>query len=193
MQTCSHFGAEPACDSRTRSQSKSGRPPPKSLQAPTALRVRSSTFGASNSPNVAPPARMRTPTRTLPISSSSAMIASLSPLTSERAKLSQKDGGAERRMAGEGQLPAGRENANARRVTGAGRRQHEHRLREIELARNRLHFRAAQPVRSEHDGERIAAERPLCENVKDVIGKRHCAPSPRCRRPVRTSAQAAAP
>ena len=48
------------------------------------------------------------------------------------------------------------------------RLQHEHGLGQVELARDRLHARAVQPVGVEHDGQRIAGEARVGEDVEDV-------------------------
>src|SRR5262249_25769341 len=58
------------------------------------------------------------------------------------------------------------ENANARAVSGVGRREHEHRLGVVELARDRLHRRRVEGLRVEHDGERIAGKAPVGEHVE---------------------------
>jgi hypothetical protein len=56
---------------------------------------------------------------------------------------------------------------------GALRLQHEHRLGEIELARDRLHAARVEPVGLQHHGERIAAEALVGEHVEDVIIEPH--------------------
>jgi len=53
------------------------------------------------------------------------------------------------------------------------RRQHEDRLREVELARDLLHRRIVEPLRVKHDGKRISRKRPLSENVEDVVAAGH--------------------
>src|SRR5205085_2303957 len=73
---------------------------------------------------------------------------------------------ADGRMTRERQLPAGREDAQARPVVSILRREDEHRLGEVELARDRLHGGGVEPFRIEHDGERVAGERPAREDVE---------------------------
>lgn len=73
-----------------------------------------------------------------------------------RAQMGEQDRGSDRRMAGEGQFAAGRENAQARGVDRVARLHHEDRFGEIELASDLLHARRIEPFAIEHDGERIA-------------------------------------
>src|SRR5215213_7195696 len=72
----------------------------------------------------------------------------------------------DRRMAGEGQLAAGREDAQAGAVPRLVRRQHEHGLGQVELAGNFLHRRRVKPFGIEHHGERVAGERSGREHVE---------------------------
>ena len=72
----------------------------------------------------------------------------------------------DRRMAGEGQLAAGREDAQARAVPRLVGRQHEHGLGQVELAGDRLHRRGVEPFGIEHHRERVAGERPIGEHVE---------------------------
>ena len=71
----------------------------------------------------------------------------------------------ERRVAGEGQLPPGREDPHP--VVGAGlrRREHERRLRQVRPVGDPLHRGVVEPVAVEHDGDRVPAERHLGEHV----------------------------
>ena len=54
--------------------------------------------------------------------------------------------GADGRMAGERQFPRRREDAQPRAMRGSARRQHEHGLGQVELARDRLHRRRVEPL-----------------------------------------------
>ncbi len=74
--------------------------------------------------------------------------------------------GAHGRMAGKRQFALGREDAQARAMRGILRRQHEHRLRQIELARDRLHRRGVEAIALQHDGKRIAGKAPVGEDVE---------------------------
>ena len=68
-------------------------------------------------------------------------------------------------MAGEGQFGLGREDADFRGVAGIFRRQHEGRLGIVEFGRDGLHAFAREPLGVEHDGERVAAEGAVGEDV----------------------------
>ena len=69
-------------------------------------------------------------------------------------------------MAGEGQLAAGREDAQAGAVPRFVGRQHEDGLGQVELAGDRLHRRRVEPFGIEHHGERVAGERSVGEHVE---------------------------
>ena len=66
--------------------------------------------------------------------------------------------GPDRRMAGERQFARRREDAQPRPLLGIVRGQHEHGLRQVEFARDRLHGGGVEAVGVEHDGQRIAGE-----------------------------------
>ena len=68
-------------------------------------------------------------------------------------------------MAGERHLARGSEDADAGRALRPRGRQEEGRLREVHLARNRLHLGVAEIIRVEDDGQRIAAEDTVGEDV----------------------------
>jgi hypothetical protein len=93
---------------------------------------------------------------------------------------SEQHRGPDGRVAGERQLPRRGENANAGAVRGLGRREHEHRLGVVELARDRLHRRRVERFGVEHDGERIAGKAPVGEHVERGEAPAHeslpCAP-----------------
>ena len=72
----------------------------------------------------------------------------------------------DRRMTGERQFRNRREDANACAMRPRSRRQHEHRLRQIELARDGLHRRSVETVRLQHDRERIAGKALVGEHVE---------------------------
>ena len=77
----------------------------------------------------------------------------------------QHEGGADIGMAGERQLGLGREDAHLGRVRGLLGRQHEGRLGEVELGRDRLHLRGLEALRIGDDGQRVAAESAVGEDV----------------------------
>ena len=132
------------------SRSADGRPP-----------ASSGSLGASNSAYAAVPGRKRTPTRTVPITSSSTISASLSPPLSLAAGVRSSPSNAAVPTVG---CPANGNSAigvNIRTPCGVCavlRFQDEHRLRQIELAGDHLHARAVQRVGIQHHGQRIAAE-----------------------------------
>jgi hypothetical protein len=77
------------------------------------------------------------------------------------------DGATDGRMTGERQLFPRREDTHVCGVVGIGGCAEEDRLGEIELARDGLHLRVAEIVRVPDDGERIAGEARVGE---DVVG-----------------------
>ena len=81
--------------------------------------------------------------------------------------------GPDRRVAGERQFAARRENAQRRCVDRIARLKDEDCLRQIEFAGDRLHPRVVEPVGVEHDGERVARQRRLGEHVEQAIGAAH--------------------
>ncbi len=101
------------------------------------------------------------------------MMASLAPLTSGVRSLREQDRGADGRMAGEGQLALRREDAHARRVRRVLRLQHEDRLGQVQLARDRLHLLGVERIGIADDGQRIAAEAAIGEDVERVQRQRH--------------------
>jgi hypothetical protein len=83
------------------------------------------------------------------------------------------ESGADVRMAGEGKLGAGRENTDFGRVRRIPRRQDECRLGQIEFGGDRLHLRRCQSLRIGDDGQRIAPEPPVGEDVDRHVGELH--------------------
>jgi hypothetical protein len=81
--------------------------------------------------------------------------------------------GADGRMAGKRQLARRREDPRPRPVSGVVRRQHEYRLRQVELARHRLHRLGREAVGLEHHGERVAGEASVGEHVQREEGSAH--------------------
>ncbi len=79
--------------------------------------------------------------------------------------------GAEAGMPGERDLVAGREDANANGAAFA-RRQDEHALGEAKLERQLLHRQLVEVARVGEDGQLVARERPVGEDVGDDIAKR---------------------
>ena len=90
-----------------------------------------------------------------------------------RCQRRQHEGGADIGVACKRKLPVHREDANLRVVGGIGRRQHEGRLRIIELGGDRLHLFGRQPAGIEHDGEWITAEGTIGENVDSDVAPLH--------------------
>ena len=74
-------------------------------------------------------------------------------------------------MAGEGHLGRAMEDAHARIVGGIVRRQDEGRLAIVHLGGKRLHLRIRQAARIGEDGERIAAELAVGEDVDGLVRK----------------------
>lgn len=68
-------------------------------------------------------------------------------------------------MACEWNLGPWREDANPRRVIPVLGRQHKGRFGQVELGGNRLHLLRCQAFRIQDNGEGIAAEFPVCEDV----------------------------
>ena len=85
----------------------------------------------------------------------------------------QHEGGPDIGMAGEGQLGLGREDADMGGVRRVLRRQHEGRLGEVELGGDGLHLLRRQALGVGHDGQGIAAEFPVGENVDGLEGAFH--------------------
>ena len=77
----------------------------------------------------------------------------------------QHEGRADIGMAGERHLGLGREDADLGGVGRVLRRQHEGRLGEVELGGDRLHLLGGQALGIGHDGQRIAAESAVGEDV----------------------------
>ena len=71
----------------------------------------------------------------------------------------ERDRRAHRGVAGEGQLAPRHEDADRGRMGGVARRLDEHRLRQVELARDRLHRGGVEPLAIEHHRQRIAGQR----------------------------------
>jgi hypothetical protein len=76
-------------------------------------------------------------------------------------------------VAGEGQLAARREDAQSGPMTVAFGWEHEHRFRKVELRGDGLHAPGVEPLRIEHDGERVAGERLAREDVEREEAARH--------------------
>ena len=83
--------------------------------------------------------------------------------------LGQRDRSADRRVAGKRQFVARREDANSGAVRLVFRRQHEHRFRQVELPRDGLHGGRVEPVGIEDDGQRIAGQDLVGEDIVDGI------------------------
>src|SRR5207244_2976941 len=76
-------------------------------------------------------------------------------------------------MAGERKLAGPVEDPYVRGVRGIPGRQHEGRLGVIELRGDRLHLLGGEPARVGNDGERVARERPIGEDVDREVGVAH--------------------
>ena len=105
------------------------------------------------------------------ISTSPAISSKRSTPSCGAALLRQHPAGADIGMAGERHLAAAIEDAHPRGVRRIGRRQHEGRLAEIELGGERLHVGVAHAARVGKDGERIAAEAAVGEDVDGDEGE----------------------
>ena len=85
----------------------------------------------------------------------------------------EQNGRAHRRVAGEGQFPRRREDAQAGPVAPIRWRLHEHRLRQVELAGDRLHAAVVEALGVEHHGKGVAGQRLGREHVEDDVSARH--------------------
>ena len=136
---------------RSKPMSPGSRPSPAAISAADGG-VRSSRSGRRGSVEArrrAPrPLPRRTRQTTSPTSSSSTMRRSRAASRSGARRWREEAGRADRRMAGERQLPAGREDADPGRMDGIAGLEDEHGLGEIELARDRLHARVVEARRS---------------------------------------------
>jgi hypothetical protein len=74
-------------------------------------------------------------------------------------------------MPGEGNLRGREKDADPRGVGRVARALDEDRLGQVELAREDLHLAGRQVIRAEHDGQRIAREGPVGEDVAGVEGQ----------------------
>ncbi len=82
-------------------------------------------------------------------------------------------------MPREGELEVRREDANPRVAAALGR-EHEHRLAEPDLERERLHRLVVEPARVGEDRELVPGERRIREHVGDDVAQaRHDAPPAR--------------
>jgi hypothetical protein len=73
---------------------------------------------------------------------------------------------------GERQLVRRREDPGTVGRTRRRGRQDEDRLREVELARDRLQLLRGQRLGAKHHGQRVAGERPVGEDVDDLVRER---------------------
>ena len=74
-------------------------------------------------------------------------------------------------MAGEGELVGGREDTDAHVCVGTGRRQNEHGLREVHLARERLHRDRVEIARVGEDRQLVPCQRGVGEDVGDDVAE----------------------
>jgi hypothetical protein len=85
----------------------------------------------------------------------------------------QHEGGPDIGMAGERHLRLRREDADAGGVRRIGGRQHEGRLGEIELGGDGLHLLGSRGLGHRDDGQRIAAELAVGEDIDGLEGNFH--------------------
>ena len=90
-----------------------------------------------------------------------------------RASVGERESSTDIGVAGEGELGHRGEDANARGVGRVLGRQDEGLLGVVELARDRLHLLVRQAARVEDDGEGVAAESPVGEDVDGDEGDLH--------------------
>jgi hypothetical protein len=83
-----------------------------------------------------------------------------------RPQFGDEDRSADRRVTGKGKFARRCEYPQPCGIDGIVRLQHENRLGQVEFARDRLHASAIEPVAIEHDGQRIAGERVLGEDIE---------------------------
>src|SRR5205807_656874 len=81
----------------------------------------------------------------------------------------EHEGGCDGRVAGHRELGAGGKDSHAPVVARVVGRQHEGRLRQIELFGDRLHRLGRQPTTVRDDGQRVPAERAIREHVNEVV------------------------
>ena len=90
-----------------------------------------------------------------------------------RAQMCDNDRRADRRMARKRQFRRRREDARTKRVDRIMRFENEDRFGQIELAGDRLHPRAVEPLAIKHDGQRIAGKPRIREDVERVEAALH--------------------
>ncbi len=82
----------------------------------------------------------------------------------------QHEGGSQRRVTGEGELHRGREDADPCVRRRAGWTKDKRGLREVGLARERLHRRGVDVVGIGEDGQRVSREWAVGEYVAELVG-----------------------
>jgi hypothetical protein len=93
------------------------------------------------------------------------------------ADMSEQRRRSNRWMAGERQFSRRREDPEACRIGGSPRIEDEYGFGQVELGRDRLHGGIVEAFGVEHDGERIAGERRLGEDVERKEPPRHRIPT----------------
>ncbi|MCY1303766.1 hypothetical protein D9M70_534900 [compost metagenome] len=79
-------------------------------------------------------------------------------------------------MSGKGQFLAGGEDPELRRMRSTPGPADEHRLRQVEFLRDRLHRLVVQPIGAEDHSQWIAFELPVGKDVVDRVTQRHSCP-----------------
>ncbi len=85
------------------------------------------------------------------------------------AQFADENGGAEGRVARKREFAPGCEYAQPRGIDWIMRLEQKGRLREVELGGNSQHRRGIETAAVDHDGERVAGERPVGEDVQQII------------------------
>ena len=109
-----------------------------------------------------------------------------------RTDMGEQRRGSDRRVAGEGQFPPGRKDADRGGIGGIVRRENEDGFGQVELARDRLHAGVGEAVGVQYDRQRIAGKSRVGEHVEREKTSRQAKPPtfrpPLVRAPLRNAA-----